>query len=118
MREWVSRSTIRDRVRFVPLVAKETRPWAEWKSGKPLTTNQLAALLRPHKIRPDTIKLSAPPAYDREVDQHSGNNGKPTASGYMRKDFTEALEKNEPHRVCRRPIGLSHAASFCSSSMA
>jgi hypothetical protein len=24
----------------------------------------------------------------------------------------------EPHRVCRRPFGLSHAAMVCSSSMA
>ena len=32
------------------LVAMESRPWPEWKRGKPLTVRQLAALLRPFDI--------------------------------------------------------------------
>jgi DNA repair ATPase RecN len=31
-------------------------------------------------------------------------------------DYSERW--SEPHRVCRRPFGLSHAAMVCSSSMA
>jgi putative DNA primase/helicase len=34
----------------------ETRPWSEWKSGKPITQRQLAKLLKPFKIEPKVIR--------------------------------------------------------------
>jgi putative DNA primase/helicase len=34
----------------------ETRPWPEWKNGKPMTDRQLAALLKPYKIQPRTVR--------------------------------------------------------------
>ena len=42
----------------VALIAIEGRPWAEWKHGKPLTTNGLARLLAPFGIAPATIRTS------------------------------------------------------------
>lgn len=43
------------------LVAMEDRPWSEWgKTGKSLTTNQLARLLRPFKIKPDKKRFDKP----------------------------------------------------------
>jgi len=38
------------------LVELNDRPWAEWRRGKQLTTNSLARLLKPFKIRPKQIK--------------------------------------------------------------
>jgi putative DNA primase/helicase len=34
----------------------ETRPWSEWKNDKPITDRQLAALLKPYKIKPKTVR--------------------------------------------------------------
>jgi putative DNA primase/helicase len=34
----------------------ETRPWPEWKNGKPITDRQLATLLKPYKIQPRTVR--------------------------------------------------------------
>ena len=45
--ETIPSATIVDR-----LVAMESRPWPEWKRGKPLTVRQLAALLRPFDAYP------------------------------------------------------------------
>jgi hypothetical protein len=40
------------------LVAIEDRPWAEWgKTGKPLTKNGLARLLKSFKVEPKTIRV-------------------------------------------------------------
>jgi hypothetical protein len=50
----------------------EESPWAEWQ-GKPLTKNGLARLLKPHEIRPHTIRL-----------------GDATGKGYSREQFEEA----------------------------
>jgi putative DNA primase/helicase len=41
------------------LHADETRPWPEWKNGKPITERQLAALVKPYKIRPKTVRRGA-----------------------------------------------------------
>ena len=41
------------------LHADETRPWSEWKNGKPITATQLAALLKPFKIEPRTVRRGA-----------------------------------------------------------
>jgi Protein of unknown function (DUF3631) len=38
------------------LHADETRPWPEWKSGRPITDRQLASLLKPYKIKPKTVR--------------------------------------------------------------
>jgi hypothetical protein len=60
------------------LVNLEARPWAELgKSRKPLTKNGLAAMLRPFKIRPGTIRL---------------DNGK-TPKGYYRRGFDDVFAR-------------------------
>jgi Protein of unknown function (DUF3631) len=41
------------------LNADETRPWPEYKHGKPLTDRQLAALLKPYKVKPRTVRRGA-----------------------------------------------------------
>jgi hypothetical protein len=38
------------------LHADETRPWPEWKNGRPITERQLAALLKPYKVKPRTVR--------------------------------------------------------------
>ena len=38
------------------LTQMETRPWPEWKSGKPITVRQIARLLAPFHIAPGTIR--------------------------------------------------------------
>jgi putative DNA primase/helicase len=63
------------------LVALEGRPWAELgKSRKPLTKNGLAALLRPFKIHPGSVRLD-----DRR-----------TPKGYYRKQFEDAFSRYLP----------------------
>jgi hypothetical protein len=34
----------------------ETRPWPEWKNGKPITDRQLAAQLKEFRIMPKTVR--------------------------------------------------------------
>jgi hypothetical protein len=36
----------------------ENRPWPEWQHGKPITTRQMAKLLKPFKISPGSIRLA------------------------------------------------------------
>lgn len=36
----------------------EERPWPEWKHGKPITARQVAALLRPFKIVPTSVRTT------------------------------------------------------------
>jgi hypothetical protein len=47
----------------------ETRPWPEWKQGKPITDRQLAALLTEFKIVPKTVGRRA------YTDKAIGSNG-------------------------------------------
>ena len=54
----------------------EDRPWPEWKSGKPLTQNALARLLRSFGIYPDTIRI-----------------GETTAKGYLLSQFKDAFDR-------------------------
>jgi Protein of unknown function (DUF3631) len=57
------------------LIADPERPWAEWgKNGKPLTQRQLATLLRPFGIVPETVHID----------------GLSDAKGYKRESFKEA----------------------------
>jgi putative DNA primase/helicase len=53
------------------------RPWAEWKSGKPITQVQLARVLKDFGIYPENIKLS------------SGA----VVRGYLRSQFEDAWER-------------------------
>jgi putative DNA primase/helicase len=41
---------------LVALRGDETRPWVEWKNGKPITERQLATLLKPYGIKPKTVR--------------------------------------------------------------
>lgn len=56
------------------LVGMEERPWPEWKAGKPLTTRQLARLLKPFGIQPREVRI-----------------GTETSRGYRRAAFEEAF---------------------------
>ena len=38
------------------LEGMETRPWPEWKNGKPISPTQLARVLKPFKVRPVTYR--------------------------------------------------------------
>ncbi len=40
------------------LIAMESRPWPEFSRGKPLTPSGLARLLKPHKVRPKSVRSS------------------------------------------------------------
>jgi hypothetical protein len=75
----VTESSPIDRVASTALVehlAKiEGRPWAEWKQGKPITQNALAALLRKFGIMSGTIRLD----------------GNQTLKGYKREDFRDVF---------------------------
>jgi hypothetical protein len=53
-------------------------PWAEWKYNKPITQRQLARLLKPFGIAPQTIRLPGSPA---------------TSRGYLRPQFEDAWER-------------------------
>ncbi len=59
------------------LAALEERPWSEWRAGQPLSPAQLAALLRPFGIRPQSINLGA----------------KRTLKGYHRHQFDDAFSR-------------------------
>jgi hypothetical protein len=56
------------------LTAEPDSPWAEWKSGKPITQNQLARLLKPFGIAPGQVWITA----DRQ------------SRGYRRAQFEDA----------------------------
>lgn len=54
----------------------EERPWPEYRGGKPLTSHQLAALLRPLEVRPNTVRR-----------------GVETDKGYKREDLEDAFAR-------------------------
>lgn len=62
------------------LAAMDGKPWPEFKQGKPITTNQIARLLRRFKIHSRTIRL------DDAV----------TAKGYYLVDFDDAFSRFLP----------------------
>jgi hypothetical protein len=65
------------------LVALEDRPWAEFgRTQNAITKNRVAALLKPHKISPETIRI--------------GLSSKDTAKGYYRRQFEDAFERHLP----------------------
>jgi hypothetical protein len=70
-----------DRISSAHLIEKlcqiVPRPWGEYgRSGKPLTQNKLAALLKPLAIKPQVLRI-----------------GTETPSGYFRHQFKEAWER-------------------------
>jgi Protein of unknown function (DUF3631) len=54
----------------------EQRPWPEYRSGKPITSHQLAALLKPLKVRSNTVRR-----------------GERTNKGYRREDLEDAFAR-------------------------
>ena len=61
------------------LVEMEGRPWAEFgRTGKPITTHQLARLLKPFKVSPGSVRPDVP-----------GDGTK----GYKRKSFLDLWER-------------------------
>jgi len=41
---------------LVELIEREDRPWCEWRRGNPMSKTSLSRLLKPYKIRPQTIR--------------------------------------------------------------
>jgi putative DNA primase/helicase len=74
----IDRVPTKDMVSY--LFGLETRPWSEWREGKPITDRGLARLLKPFKIEPGTIKLS----------------DGATAKGYLREWFEDAWTRYLP----------------------
>jgi putative DNA primase/helicase len=72
------------------LAEREDRPWPEWSKGKPITPVQLARLLKPYMIVPNTIRLGAT-----------------TAKGYALDAFEDAFERYLPPPVMEPPIDTS-----------
>ena len=64
------------------LARMEDRPWPEWSKEKPISTRQVARLLKGFNIQPRTIR--------RE--------GADPAKGYYHTDFTDALVRYSPSR--------------------
>jgi putative DNA primase/helicase len=58
------------------LANREDRPWPEWKGGKPINARQLASLLKPFGISPNTVRR-----------------GEKTAKGYSRQSFEDAFAR-------------------------
>ena len=76
------------------LIRDETRPWPEWKAGKPLTETQLARLVKPYRIAPKTVR--------RGVD---------TGKGYRREWFDVAFRRYLPPEAVT-PSQPSDSAAF------
>lgn len=49
------------------LITLEDRPWPEWYHGKPLTVRQLARLLRPFGVAPQTVRFGSQTAKGYEL---------------------------------------------------
>ena len=61
------------------VVGIEGHPWAEWKAGKPISTNGLARMLAPFGIAPTTIRM-----------------GDRTPKGYQLAQFEDAFARYLP----------------------
>ena len=68
------------------LAAIEGRPWAEWRHGKPITSNQLARLLKPFCIVSGTIRTPGG-----------------TPKGYYLNSFEDAFERYFPSEAATTP---------------
>lgn len=61
------------------LGAMEDRPWPEWRDGRPITTRQVARLLKPFGVHPLKYRVGAE-----------------TARGYRREDLSDAFSRYLP----------------------
>ena len=64
------------------LVVLEDRPWADWRSGCPISQARVAALLRPFGIQPMKLRF-----------------GERTANGYTKRMFADAWSRYLPKTV-------------------
>ncbi len=64
------------------LIVMEERPWPEWRAGKPISARQVARLLSPFGISPETVRFP----------------GEGTKRGYLREHFDDAFERYLPER--------------------
>jgi Protein of unknown function (DUF3631) len=82
------------------LVAIEGAPWAEFgRSGKPLTQNRLARLLKPFGIAPGNIWA-----------------GGKVLKGYRREDFQEAFERYFPSSPVSQPLNRENGDEIRTSA--
>jgi hypothetical protein len=69
------------------LATIDGRPWADWRNGKPITTNQLARLLKPFGVASDTIRMAGG-----------------AAKGYWRHVFSDAFDRYFPETPPCEPL--------------
>jgi len=82
------------------LINLDERPWSEWKRGKSLTTNSLARLLKPFKIRSRQIKI------------HGTNK-----NGYVYSAFKETFSRYIPPTADPTSTPLQDNACNCFSDI-
>jgi putative DNA primase/helicase len=75
----------------------ETRPWPEWRNGKPMTSRHPADLLKPFKIKPQTVRRYAK-----------------TDKGYKLESFEAAFARYLP----RPSVTTSQMPAICTSNRA
>jgi putative DNA primase/helicase len=73
----------------------ENSPWPEWKNGKPITNRQLAALLKPFKVRPRSVRRGAD-----------------TEKGYRHEWFDDAFARYLPPVQSVTPSQANDSAAF------
>jgi putative DNA primase/helicase len=79
------------------LVAIESHPWAEMgKSGKPLTQNRLARMLRPVSITTENIRV--------QVGDRGGKMVEKVVKGYVFKHFEDAFARYLPPEGVSEPL--------------
>lgn len=78
---------------------KEGRPWPEYRHGKPITPAQLAAVLKPFGIFPDSIRI-----------------GDKTPKGYKLSDFHDAFARYLLPSQAATPQQAHAENSFCDVS--
>ena len=88
------------------LKAMEGRPWADWKVGQEITPNQLARLLKPFGVMPDSVRV-----------------GRRTPKGYYRSQFDELWQRylvaegiNETQQR-NSPDGMGISSAFLSATL-
>ena len=80
------------------LAKMEERPWPEWRKGRPITTRQLASLLKGFSISPGSIRLA----------------GGSTPKGYVITTFHDAFARYLPPPAATSPQDAENSgkASF------
>jgi putative DNA primase/helicase len=69
------------------LASMEARPWSEWKDRRPITPHQIARLLKPFGVGPNTVRI-----------------GHDTDKGYCRDWFDDAFSRHlPPISICNIP---------------